>query len=324
MKRLIYILLIFVLIFSVIGCSNNTGITEDATLNVATLKGPTGMGMVKLMEDNESKENNINYNFTVLGAPDDMIGKITNGEVDIAAVPSNMAAVLYNKTEGEVKLAAINTLGVLYVLENGNEIETVEDLKGKKINASGKGATPDYALSYILKENDIDPMNDVEIDFTLQHSELAAAAASGDVNIALLPQPHVTTAIMKNEDLRIALDMTEEWNKVTEGNSQLAMGCIVVRKEYAENNKEIVDNFLKEYDNSVQWVNENNKEAADLIEKFKILPNAAIAQKALPYSNIVYIDGQEAKDMVDKFIRILYDFNPKSVGGKIPDEGLYY
>lgn len=296
----------------------------DVTLKVAALKGPTGMGIAKLMDDVDRGSSKIKADFSIYGAPDELVGKIINGEVDIAAVPTNLASVLYNKTEGEVQLAAINTLGVLYIVETGDEITSIEDLKGKKIWASGKGATPDYVLKYILKENEIDPENDLEIDFTLQHAELAAAVASNDAPIALLPQPHVTTVLMKNSNARIALNMTEEWDKVVGDNSKLSMGCIVVNKKFAEENKDAINQFLNEYKASIEWVNANKEEAGALIEKYEILPNAKIAEKAIPTSNIVYIDGEEAKKVLEGFYKVLFDFNPKSLGGKIPDESFYY
>lgn len=345
MKKFVnYLLIIVVFISSMVftACTNTTVDEElnsenkqiekgkeevqknDITFNIAVLKGPTGMGIAKLMDDVNKGTSKIKANFSIYGAPDELVGKIINGEVDIAAVPTNLASVLYNKTEGKVQLAAVNTLGVLYILETGNEITNIEDLRGKKIWASGKGATPDYVLQYILKENGIDPENDVDIDFSLQHAELAAAVASNDASIALLPQPHVTTALMKNSNVRIALDMTKEWEKVAGDKSKLSMGCIIVNKKFANENKDMVNQFLKEYKSSIEWVNDNHKEAGTLIEKYEILPNAAIAEKAIPTSNIVYIDGEEAKSVLKGFYDVLFNFNPASLGGKIPDEGFYY
>lgn len=295
-KKAILLLFIMVLLVNLVACSqegptsevsneeNPTEIeaeevTEKPSIRVAALNGPTGMGMVELMEKNESGEAALDYEFTLMASPDDLVGKIVSGEVDVAAVPTNLAMVLYNRTEGNVQLAAVNTLGVLYLLENGEEIQSVADLKGKVINISGKGATPDFVFRYILQQNQLDADKDVELDFKLQHADLAAAVAAGDVDIALLPQPHVTTAMMKNENVRIALDITEEWSKVTSDQGQLAMGAIIVQKDFAENNKEVLDTFLDEYKNSVDFVNQQVDEAAKLIAKFEILPNEAVAKK---------------------------------------------
>lgn len=341
MKKTGLFILIIALLMFVVACSNDadapdmsleeenpvvedTTDIEDRIVQVAALNGPTGMGMVKLMEENENDKTLLKYEFTLMSSPDDLVGKIINKEVDIAAVPSNLAMVLYNKTEGDIQLAAINTLGVSYILENGDSIQSIEDLKGKTINVSGKGAIPDFALQYILDKNGLEIDKDVMVDFKLQHADLAAAMVEGDVEIALLPQPHVTTAMMRNEDIRIALDMTDEWKKVNSDNSELVMGVIIVQREFAENNKEMLDIFLEEYRQSVVFVNEEIDEAAQLIEKYGILPNAAIAKRAIPYSNIVYIDAQEGKESLNELYEILYNFEPKSIGGKLGDEEFYY
>jgi len=308
------------------GCDNK--VSDDAynkekvTVKVATLKGPTGMGMVQLMDQNDKEKSEEKYNFEILGSPDQIVGKVINGDVDIAAVPTNLASILYAKTNGEILYLATNTLGVLHILENGNEIQSFENLKGKKIVATGKGASPEYILNYLLKKNGIN--KDVEIEYLQEHSELAAKMAAGEVKIALLPQPFVTTTLMKNKDARLALDLTKEWEKVEGDKNKLVMGCVIVRKEFAENNKDIVDNFLKEYEESVKFVNENKEDAAKLIEQYEILPNAKIAELAIDGSNITFINSEDSKDMVNGFFKILFNSNPKSVGGKLPDEGFYY
>lgn len=297
---------------------------EKTKIKVAALKGPTGMGMVELMQSHEAGDAGLDYEFTLVGSPDDLVGKIISGEVDVAAVPTNLALVLHNRTEGAVQLAAVNTLGVLYMIENGDTVHSMNDLKGKTVYTSGKGASPDYIFQYILQKNQLTADKDVMLDYKLQHAELAAALAAGDVNLGLLPQPHVTTALMKNQNLRIALDITEEWTKVVENQGKLAMGAIIVQKEFAENHQEAFNVFLEEYKKSVDFVNTHADEAAVLIEKYEILPNAAIAKKAIPYSNIVYIDAQEAKPFLQDFYQILFNFDPKSIGGKLADEGFYY
>lgn len=296
---------------------------EPVKMRVAALMGPTGMGMVELMEKSEQGEALHDYEFSIMGSPDDLVGRIISGEVDIAAVPTNLASVLYNRTNGGVQLAAVNTLGVLYILEQGEQIQSMQDLKGKTVNVSGKGASPDFTFRYLLEKNGLKPDVDVFLNYSLQHSELAAAAAAGDIEIALLPQPHVTTALLRNEKLRMALDITEEWNRVI-NNSQLPMGVIIVQKDFADNNKDAFNQFLDEYQQSVGFVNSKQQEAAPLLVKHDILPNEAIALKAIPHSNIVYIDAQEAKVFLQDFYQILYKFEPKSVGGQIANESFYY
>lgn len=311
---------------ALVGCGNkvsdDTYNKEKVTVKVAALKGPTGMGMVQLMDQNDKGESEEKYNFEILGSPDQIVGKVVNGDVDIAAVPTNLASVLYAKTKGEVLYLATNTLGVLHILENGNEIQSFEDLKGKKIVATGKGATPEYILNYLLQKNGID--KDVEVEYLQEHSELAAKMVAGEVKIGVLPQPLVTTTLMKNKDVRLALDLTKEWEKVEGDKSKLAMGCVIVSKEFAKNNKEVVDNFLEEYKKSINFVNENREDAAKLIEKYKIVPNAKIAELAIDGSNITFINSEDSKDMINEFFKILFKFDPKSIGGKLPDEGFYY
>lgn len=340
-RKILGLFIIMVLTISIVACSqdikvseetpeeetleeNTVEVVEKVKMNVATLKGPTGMGMVQLMEQNATGDTALEYDFSLMGSPDDLVGKIISGEVDVAAVPTNLALLLHNRTEGAVQLAAVNTLGMLYVVENGESIESINDLKGKTLHISGKGAVPDYAMQYILEQNGLTPDQDVRLDYKLQHTELAAAMVAGDVDIALLPQPHVTTALMRNENLRIALDITEEWYEVMENEGQLPMGAIIVQKEFAEANPEAVNSFLKEYKQSVDFVNNELEKAAELIEKYEILPNAAIAKNAIPYSNIVYIGAEEAKPFLEDFYEILFNFEPKFIGGKLPNEGFYY
>lgn len=294
---------------------------EEVTIKVATLKGPTGMGMAKLIE--EVKENNTDFkcDFTITGSPDEIVGKVISKDVDIACVPTNLASVLFNKTKGEIQLAAVNTLGVLYIMEVGNEINSILDLKDKEILASGQGKVPEYILSYILEKNKVE---DTNVKYVAEHAEVATSFISGDSKIALLPQPFVTTATMKNKDARIAINLTEEWEKIQGEDSKLAMGCIIVNKKFANNNKELVNKFLSQYEESVNFVNNNVVEASQLIEKHKIIPKAKIAEIAIPNCNIVYIDAEEAKQTLTDFYKILFDFDPKSVGGKLPDEEFYY
>lgn len=323
MRKIKILFLVMVLIFSInilAGCASTK---EEVTVKIATLSGPTGMGMVKLMEDSED-DDSLNYEFTTYGAPDELSGKVIGGEVDIAALPTNMASVIYNKTEGDIKLAAINTLGVLYVIENGDEINSIEDLEGKDIGVSGKGATPDFVLDFLLRDKGLDPETDLNIDFSMQHADLSAALAEGDVSIGLLPEPHVTSTLLKNDELRVALDLTEEWESVLGKDSSLPMGCIVVSKEFAEKNGKDLDKFLEKYQESVNWVNQNTEEAGELIEKHGILPKAKLAEQAITKSNIVFISGDDAVKPVESFLEVLMDLNPASIGGKLPDEAFYY
>ncbi len=310
------------------GCGGgNTTPKEKANLNVVALTGPTGMGMVKLMADNEAGETAVNYNVELVGAADEITGKIVNGDVDIAAVPCNLASVLYNKTKGGVKIAAVNTLGVLYMLEtNGGEtVQSVADLAGKTIVTTGKGTTPEYILNYILQANGLNPETDVTIEYKAEAAEVAALVQQGQADVVMLPQPMVTTVMAKTEGVRVALDMTEEWAKAQgEDGKQLVTGTVIVRSDVLENNKEAVDTFLKEYEASINYLNENVTEGAELVAKYEIIPSAAIAEKAIPACNMVFMSGEAMQQSVAAYLSVLAEANPASVGGAVPDDAFYY
>ncbi|OEF97455.1 ABC transporter substrate-binding protein [Desulfuribacillus alkaliarsenatis] len=298
-------------------------LTEKPGIQIATLKGPTGMGMVQLIDQQEQGTGAFEYDFELFNSPDALVGKIINGEVDIAAVPTNLALILYNRTEGEVQLAAVNTLGVLYLLENGESIQSLTDLIGKNLSISGKGATPDFITRYLLEYKGLTPERDVMLDYKLEHADLAAALVAGDVESAILPQPHVTTAMARNNQLRIALDINELWEQAT-GGLRLPMGSIIVQKSYATEHPELVAKFLEEYKQSVDFVNSEHDKAAALIEKHDILPNAVIAKAAIPNSNIVFIDALEARNDLEAYYQVLLEYEPRSIGGSLPDEGFYF
>lgn len=319
MKKTASLILALVLAFSASGCSEKKTEIGNEPVNITMLKGPTGIGVVKLMEESEKNETDGNYNINVSAAADDAMAKIISGEVDIAAVPTNTAPLIYNKTNGNIEVLAVNTLGVLYIVENGDSIHTVEDLEGKTIYSSGQGAVPEYVLNYLLEKNNVENVN---IVYMTEHAEVAAALADGRADIALLPEPNVTAVIMKNSEIRIAVDVNDEWKK-TNG-SELAMGCIVAGKEFIDENKEAVDIFLKEYSESIDYVNNNVSEAAELVEKYGIMASSDAAVKAIPNCNIVYKEKDEMKTMLESFYDVLYKANPKSVGGEIPDTELYY
>lgn len=334
MKKLSAILMACAMAVSMLtGCGSsnesqdNTKETEPVEVNVTALKGPTAMGMVSLMDDvDNGKVDSENYKFTIAASIDEVTPAISQGETDIAAVPANVASVLYNKLEGGVQVLAVNTLGVLYIVENGDTVQSAADLKGKTIYASGKGATPEYALNYILQQNGLDPAADVTIEWKSEHSECVAALAQDPSGIAMLPQPFVTTAQMKNPDLRVALDLTEEWDKMQEDAQEpgaLLTGVVVVRTEFAKENPEAVSDFLERYKASVDFVNENVDEAAQLVGQYDIV-TAEVAQTAIPECNIVCITGDEMQEKLSGYLSVLNDQNPEAVGGKLPDDDFYY
>lgn len=295
---------------------------EGIDIRIAGMKGPTSIGMVSLL-DNSQKGNTVNnYEFTLAGAADEITPKLIKGELDIAAVPANLASVLYNNTDGAVKLLAVNTLGVLYIVEQGKTITSLEDLKGKTIYATGKGTTPEYALKYLLSQKGIDPETEVTFEWKSEATEIVAALKQDPTAIAMLPQPYVTVAQTQIEGLNISLDLNEEWNNLDNG-SMLVTGVLVARSEFVEQNPDQIAAFLEEYKASTDYANENVEETAQLVESFDIF-QAAVAQKAIPYCNIAYMEGEEMKTAVSGYLQTLYDQNPQSVGGNLPSDDFYY
>lgn len=301
--------------------------TEPADVEVMALKGPTAMGMVKFMDDVDSGSvTSENYNFSIAASADEVTPKLVQGEADIAAVPANLASVLYNKTQGQVEVLAVNTLGVLYIVENGDTVQSVENLRGKTIYASGKGSTPEYALEYVLSANGIDPETDVTIEWKSEHSECVAAIASSENGVAMLPQPFVATAETQNPSIRTALDLTEEWDKAQEtgeNNSALITGVVVARADFAEENPEAVEDFMTRYQESVDYVNSNTEAAAELVGKYDIV-TAEVAKTALPECNIVFMEGEEMKEKLSGYLEVLKGQNPEAVGGEVPGDDFYY
>lgn len=292
--------------------------TADGALRVAGLKGPTTMGLVNLMAGEDAAD----YDFEMYGKADEIVPLLVKGELDAAAVPANLAATLYQKTNGAIEVACINTLGVLYVVENGETVNSVEDLKGKTIVTTGKGTTPEYVLRYILTENGVDPDNDVTLDFYSEATEALAQLQAGTSTIAMLPQPFVTSALAQVEGLRVALDMNEEWEKVA--GSKLVTGVLVARKDAVEADPARFAAFMDGYKASVEAANTDLENTAALCEEYGIVAKAALAQKALPNCNIVFETGDEMKTDLETYFNVLYAADPTSVGGQLPADDFYY
>lgn len=292
-------------------------------VNVMALKGPTAMGMVEFMSQADTGElTDNNYHFSITAATDEVSAALAQGTTDLAAVPANLASVLYNNTEGGVQVLAINTLGVLYIVESGDTVHSVEDLRGKTIYASGKGNTPEYALNYVLTQNGIDPASDVTIEWKSEQAECLSALMAEENTIAMLPQPFVTSAMSQVEGLRVALDMNEEWQKVA--GSKLVTGVLVVRKDAVENDPEAFAAFMDGYAASVEAANSDLEGTAALCEQYGVVAKAALAQKALPQCNIVFETGDEMKTDLETYFKVLYAADPASVGGTLPADDFYY
>ena len=348
MKKILSLLLAFSLALSLAACggsassaASSAAVSEAASsaaaseeeeaaaplsvtepLRIAGMKGPTTMGLVNLLSMEPAGTAAMDYNLQLYGAADEIVPLLIKGELDMAAIPANLAATLYQKTSGGIQAVAVNTLGVLYVVEQGDTVHSMADLKGRTILSTGKGTTPEYVLRYLLTANGLDPDKDVDIQYYSEATEVTAQMATTQDAIAVLPQPYVTAAGLKDDTLRVALDLTAEWDKVAD--TQLITGVTVVRKAYAEEHPDVVAAFLADYAQSVNAANTDLDGTAALCEEQGVVAKAAIAKKALPNCNIVCLTGEELKADVSGYLQVLYDADPAAVGGTLPGEDFYW
>lgn len=330
LKRLSALMLAMLLLLSFAACGGKDGggdsdVTDAPETNyerevktkIAALNGPTGLGLAEIKADRSYA-----YDVEYYSDPQEVGPLLIKGEVDIAALPLNMAANLYKKTDGKIKMLAINTLGVLHVLSKDDSIKSVADLKGKTVYSSGQGATPEYIVNYILRKNGLEPGKDVTIEYKTAHNELATLAVEGSVDICILPEPFASKVLAKNESYKRVLDLTEEWGKVS--SAKLAQGCLVARADYIEQNPEIIKEFMSFYEASVNFVNNENNAGAVFLAKNGYFDTPQLAADTIPNCNIVFITGEEMKKTATENFTVLFEANPASVGGEIPADALYY
>ena len=330
MKKFLSMLLVLILVLGITGCSSkpdvvsSTPAVEYQDTNVYVLSGPTGIGAANLKDEADAKKTDVNYNITVVAQPDEIVAKISNGEADIAAIATNLAAKLYNKTQGGITVLAVNTLGVLNVVTpNGVEITSLADLKGKKVFATGQGSNPEYIINDLLAKNGIDKTKDITLEYKAEGTELLSVWATEPEAIIIAPQPVATSLTIQHQGSKIAIDLTDEWEKVNT-DSALMMGCVVVRNEFLNNNKETVDKFLEEYKESIEKSNKDLETTAALCEKYGIVAKAAIAKKAIPNCNLCFIKGTEMKVKLSGYLSILFKADKTAVGGVMPADNFYY
>lgn len=324
MKKKILSLLLAAALLLLPACGATAkGMSAEGPVRIAGLKGPTTMGLVNLLDMEQQGTAALDYDLQLYCTADEIVPGLIKGELDMAAIPANLAAALYQKTKGGIQAMAVNTLGVLYVVEKGDTVHSMADLAGRTILSTGKGTTPEYLLRYLLEKNGLDPDKDVKIQYCSEATEVTAqmAAAQKDA-IAVLPQPYATAAGMKDPSLRVALDLTAEWDKVSD--SQLVTGVTVVRTQYAQEHPDVVEAFLQEYAQSVRTANTDLDRTAALCEQQGVVAKAAIAKKALPACNIVCRTGDEMQKDVSAYLSVLCAADPAAVGGKLPDEGFYW
>ena len=329
MKKILALLLTLMLTLGLTACGqtdNNSSVASETPelvkANIFVLSGPTGIGAANLKDKADSGKTEGDYNVTVVAQPDEIVAKISNKEADIAAIATNLAAKLYNKTEGNITVLAVNTLGVLNVVTpKGVEITSLNDLKGKKVYTTGQGSNPEYIINYLLEKNGI--KDDVTLEFKAEGTELLSVWATDPNAIIISPQPVATTLTIQNEGAKIAIDLTKEWEKV-DNKSALMMGCVVVRNEFLKDNKATVDKFLEEYKASIEAANNDIDTTATLCETYGIIPKAPIAKKAIPNCNLTFVSGSEMKTKLSGYLQVLFDADKTAVGGKLPADGFYY
>lgn len=331
-KSLVSLLLALTLALSLNACGTQANTEPEqpddtpapAKVNLYVLSGPTGIGAMNLWAAADAGETQNTYHITMPGANDEVVAAISNGDADIAAVATNLAATLYNKTSGGVTVLAVNTLGVLSLLGNGQEIASIADLAGKTIYAPGQGANPEYILRYVLTGNGLDPDKDVTIQFVGEGSELLTVWQTDPEAIIMAPQPVATSILMQNENAVTLFNMTDEWDKVSGGDSTLMMGCVIVRNEFLQENPGAVALFLQEYAASIEKAQSDVEGTAALCEQYGLIPKAALAKAAIPSCGLTFVTGAEMKSALSGYLQVMFDADPKSVGGAMPGDDFYY
>lgn len=331
-KSIISLLLALTMALSLTACGTQANTEPEqpddtpapAEVNLYVLSGPTGIGAMNLWAAADAGETQNTYHITMPGANDEVVAAISNGDADIAAVATNLAATLYNKTSGGVTVLAVNTLGVLSLLGNGQEAASVADLAGKTIYAPGQGANPEYILRYVLTGNGLDPDKDVTIQFVGEGSELLTVWQTDPEAVIMAPQPVATSILMQNENAVTLFNMTDEWDKVSGGDSTLMMGCVIVRNEFLQENPGAVELFLQEYAASIEKAQSDVEGTAALCEQYGLIPKAALAQKAIPSCGLTFVTGAEMKSALSGYLQVMFDADPKSVGGAMPGDDFYY
>lgn len=320
MKKRFAVLIAMILTLSTIfaGCGAQEAKIEPQTVKIATLAGPTGMGMAPMMNDDKEIAEGVKLDFTLATSPDKVVGDVINGTYQIAGLPTNTAAVVYNKTGGKVVLGAVNTLGTLSIVgdKSVEGITSIADLKGNTIGVVGQGAVPEYVLRALLEKNGLNPDTDVTLKWYAEHAEAAAALVSGEVQIAMLPQPYATSALTQNQNLVQLIDLNTAWEEAY--GCQMEMGCVVVNKEWADTNPELLKKFMDEYKVSVDEIKTDDDQAAKQVVQAGILQNEDMAKKVIPNCALTFISAQDAKEDLNTFLQTLYNFNPESVGGTLP------
>ena len=297
-----------------------TEVKSDVTVRVGSLKGPTSIGLVNLMKKSDEGLASGKYTFKIAAQADEITGALVKGDLDIALIPANAASILYNKTEGKVTVIDINTLGVLYCVTGDESIVSVDDLAGHTVISMGQGTTPEYVLRYLLETAGV---KDCDITFVSEATEAAALLAEKPESIAILPQPFVTVATKKNDKLKVAFSLTEEWNRLS-GINSFVTGVTVVRTDFLKENEDAVKLFMQEHKDSAAAATADLDTTAEKVAELGIVEKPEIAKLAIPECNITYVDGADMKAAIADYLTVLYNMAPESVGGKLPGDDFYF
>lgn len=314
---------ILVMVLCLFGCSRdvpNGSEVVNRKVRIASLVGPTGMSLAEMMENHDDE-----YDVHLVTSPDQVIPQIISGSADIAMIPSNLAAVLYNKGGGSFSIVGVSAMGVLYAVGTDSSFDGIAALKGSKkvIYSSGQGATPEYVLNEILNFNDIRHGDDITVRY-LQHADLANQIAGGSIDFAILPEPFVSTVLYRNDKLRVVLDINKEWKKVFGDETELPMSVIIVQNKFATENVELMNKFMVDFKDSVYFIINNVEAASLLMEKFDIILNREVAIEAIPRCALCFVTGEKSKRVLEHYFKVLYKVNPKAIGGRLPSEEIYY
>jgi NitT/TauT family transport system substrate-binding protein len=328
-RRILAVILSALMLIAMAACGGNeqpaanvsgTDTAAQRTpINVFALKGPTGISFAELAVNAKTATTGNDYSVSFVASPDEMVGKIANGEADIACVPTNLAASLYKKTNGDIKVCAVTTLGVMYLIDLDGNTKSISDLEGKKVYATAPGSNPEYILDYILKNNQVN----ADVEFKSEHAELATLMIAGDARIGMLPEPFVTQVMAKAPATASVIDMQAEWEKLP-NSAQIASGVIIVKNDFIENNKEAFDLFMNDFVQSTEFALSNVDKTADYCVELEIIGAKPVAVSAIPRCNIVALTGDDMKNAVSGFLGVLFEANPQSIGGTLPDDNFYY
>ncbi len=326
MKKILFVTLtIALLAFIFVGCSNQNNSSDESPdiVEISTIfpSGPSAISMAKMSKENLNLSDNIKVNYEVIKSTDLLSSKILSEEADLAVIPTTLASKLNSKNI-PYKLAASVVWGVLYIASN-EDISSWQDLKGEEISLIGRGLTPDIMLRYLLNKNGIDPEKDVKLNYLSGPQELAQAMIAGKTNVSVMPEPLLTVVLMKNNSIKAAIDLQEEWEEFSSTNSSYPQTSLVVKNDLYNNHPDVVNQFLKTYEDAINWTNNNPKQAAIYAEELGIGLKSNIVEKAIPRSNIKFVTAKNAKPNIEDFLKILNNFSPESIGGKLPNAEFY-